>query len=105
MPADQLIVQLPLSESTDFDRLLHVEETLMNAFARGDVAQVDGHEMGDHGFNIFISPKGDWAAAVAKVEEMLRLRGVLPQARIAKRQAGRDGYELLRPADGGAFEP
>ena len=104
MPRNQLIVQLPLSEGTDFDRLLHVEETLMNAFTRGDIALVEGHEMGDHGFNIFISPSGDWAPAIAKVEEMLRLRGVLEQARIARRPAGGD-YELLRPAGGGVFEP
>jgi len=105
MQRNQLIVQLPLSEGTDFDRLLHVEETLMNAFTRGDIALVEGHEMGNHGFNIFISPRGDWAPAIAKVEEMLRLRGVLEHARIAKLPAGGDVYELLRPAGGGVFEP
>jgi hypothetical protein len=104
MPNDQLVVQLPLSEGTDFDRLLHVEETLMNAFTRGEVAQVDGHDMGAGGFNIFISVNGDREAALAKVEECLTRRGVLEQARIARRSATGECYEVIRPRGlAGAF--
>jgi hypothetical protein len=103
MSRNQLIIQLPLSEGTDFDRLLHVEETLMNAFSRGEVAQVDGHDMGPSGFNILITVTGDWDGAMAKVDECLARRGVLAQARIARRVAGSDDLEPVRPGGGGAF--
>ena len=44
MSRDQLVVQLPVTETTDFDMLLYVEETLFRSFPRSDIAEVDRHE-------------------------------------------------------------
>ena len=40
MPRDQLVVQLAVTESTDFSLLLYVEETLFRSFPRNDIAEV-----------------------------------------------------------------
>lgn len=86
MAEPQLIVQLPFDGADDYDRLIAVEESLINAFAqRNPFAEVDGHDMGQGRFNIFIRPMGTWGPVLERVEVVLKLRGVLPQALIVKR--------------------
>lgn len=85
MPRNQLIVQLPFLSLKDWDALVHVEETLIQAFSQNNCAVVDGHDAGQGKFNIFIYPKGAWAPVLERVYAFLKLRGVLHKAVIAKR--------------------
>lgn len=85
MSRNQLIVQLQISEGTDFDALIHVEETLIQAFEQNKCAVVDGHDIGQDRFNIFLIPVSSWAPVIERVKAFLKLRGVLREALIVKR--------------------
>ncbi|CAN7436552.1 hypothetical protein LJR129_002822 [Acidovorax sp. LjRoot129] len=99
MSRNQLIVQLPMSASGDFDKLLHVEETLITAFSQNDSAEVDGHDVGQGRFNIFIYPTGAWAPVIERVEAFLKLRGVLKEALVVKRLKSSEKYVVVWPKD------
>jgi hypothetical protein len=97
MSRNQLIVQLPVSESTDFDALLHVEETLIQAFSQNKFADVDGHDFGQGRFNIFIYPKATWGPVLERVYAFLKLRGVLNEALVVKRLKSSEKYVVVWP--------
>lgn len=97
MAQNQIIIQIPVTESTDFDVLLHIEETLFKAFPKSDVAVVEGHEFGDGWFNIFIDPKSPWEPVAERAKEALKLRGVLDEAWIATRVAPGGRLVVVRP--------
>jgi hypothetical protein len=86
MTRNQLIVQFPCVPAEDYDRLVAVEESLIQAFAqRNPFAEVDGHDAGQVRFNIFINPIGSWGPVIERVEAVLKLRGVMKEALVVKR--------------------
>ncbi len=85
MSRDQLVVQLPVAEATDFDMLLYFEETLFRSFPRNDIAEVERHDFSDGRFNLFIFPKGPRAPVIERIVAALKLRGVDRAALIAGR--------------------
>jgi hypothetical protein len=85
MSRNQLIVQLPFLKPEEWDALVQVEETLIQAFSQNDFAVVDGHDVGEGRFNIFILPKGSWGPVLERVYAFLKLRGVLHRAIVVKR--------------------
>ena len=97
MSKNQLIVQLPVSDSTNFDSLIHVEETLIQAFSQNNLAKVDGHDFGEGKFNIFIFPNGSWGPVIERVQAFLKLRGVLGSALIVKRLKSSERYVVVWP--------
>jgi hypothetical protein len=48
----QLVLQFPLSDPTDFDTMIVLEDTLIREL--GNKASVDGHDAGSGQMNIFI---------------------------------------------------
>jgi len=105
MPRNQLIVQLPITESTSLDSLLHIEETLIQAFSQNSFAVIDGHDIGQSKFNIFIYPTSTWAPVLERVYAFLKLRGVLNDAVVAKRLKTSEKYVVVWPEQfKGAFE-
>lgn len=105
MPRNQLIVQLPITESTSLDSLLHIEETLIQAFSQNSFAVVDGHDIGQSKFNIFIYPTSTWAPVLERVYAFLKLRGVLNDTVVAKRLKTSEKYVVVWPEQfKGAFE-
>jgi hypothetical protein len=97
MTKNQLIVQLPVTESSDFDALINVEETLIQAFSQNNLAEVDGHDIGEGKFNIFIFPNGSWGPVIERVQAFLKLRGVLNEALIVKRLKSSERYVVVWP--------
>lgn len=97
MAQNQIIIQIPVTESTDFDVLLHIEETLFKAFPKSDVAVVEGHEFGDGRFNIFIDPKSAQEPVIERAKAALALRGVLGEALIATRAAPGERLVVVWP--------
>jgi hypothetical protein len=85
MGKNQLIVQLPMTGASDFDHLVRIEDTLIQAFEQNRCGVVDGHDAGQGRFNIFLFPTGAWGPVIDRVKAFLKLRGVLGQAVIAKR--------------------
>ena len=97
MSRDQLVVQLPVTEATDFDMLLFVEETLFRGFPRNDIAEVERHDFSDGRFNLFILPKGPRAPVIERILAALKLRGVDGTALIAARLESYGPYTVVWP--------
>lgn len=105
MSRNQLIVQLPFLNPGDWEALVRVEETLVQAFSQNDCAVVDGHDVGQEKFNIFIYPKGAWAPVLERVYAFLKMRCVLQKAVIAKRLKVSQKFVVVWPESfAGKFE-
>src|SRR5687768_15253200 len=98
MGKNQLIVQLPMASASDFDHLVRVEDTLIQAFEQNPCAVVDGHDAGQGRFNIFLFPTGAWGTVIDRVKAFLKLRGVLDEAVIVKRLKS-EHYVVVWPED------
>ena len=102
---DLLVVQLPLSEATDFDSLIDIENGLIELFRKSQDARVDGHDIGPGRFNIFVLPNESWAPALGRIRAFLEFRGMLEGVLIARRPGGGELYEVVWPPDyGSTFE-
>lgn len=95
---NQLIVQLRAADITGYDTSIQIEEKLMQAFEQSQYAEVDGHDMGQGKFNIFIIPKVAWETVFEQVKITLELCGVLQKTLIAKRLKT-EQYEVVWPND------
>lgn len=106
MSRRQVIVQLPVTEATTFDSLLRVEESLIQAFAQPNpFAAVDGHDIGQDRFNIFINPTGSWGPVLERVHASLKLRGALNAATVVKRLEKSGKFVVVWPEHfSGRFE-
>jgi hypothetical protein len=98
MSRNQLIIQLPFLSPDDWDTLLDVEETLIQAFSQNNVAMVDGHDVGQEKFNIFIFPKGAWAPVLERVYACLKAARCLAQGHYCQATQGKwaSGCRLAR---------
>ena len=106
MAAERLVVQLPVSESTDFDSLIDFENALTLSFLKDKAAAVDGHEIGQGWFNVFIVPRAAPESIVERVKALLAQMGMLDNALIARRANPHDQYAVIWPDNyRGAFDP
>jgi hypothetical protein len=94
---NKLVVQLPIDSNTDFDSLLHVEETLSRTFGLEGDAQVDGHEIGEGRFNILIRAPDPAGPTVERITQLLERLGVLPASVVASFCPATDSYQVLYP--------
>lgn len=63
---------------------MHVEETLIQAFSQNNFAVVDGHDIGQEKFNIYIVPKDSWGPVIERVIAFLKLQNALNEALVVK---------------------
>jgi hypothetical protein len=102
---NQVVVQLPVSEATDFDSLVQIENGLIEILAKHRGARVDGHEIGRGRFNVFIVSDEPWPSVFGRIQAFLEFQEVLEDAVIATRAAEGEEYQVLWPSDHGrAFE-
>ena len=107
MPKNTLIIQFPkrLNEDFDFDQLVEIEESLIQGMSQSRTGDVDGHDWGAEGANIFIFPTNghSWPSLdVAKAH--LKLKGLLSSSIIVKRFKS-ERYEVVWPENyEGEFE-
>ena len=94
---NKIIVQLKIDESTDFDSLIHVEDSLIQSFVDDPQVDVDGHDIGQYKFNIHIHLGDNWDAAIEKVTETLDGLGLLLRVVVAKYDGASNQYEIVRP--------
>jgi len=94
---DKLVVQLPIDGDTDFDVLLHVEETLSRTLGLEGHAQVDGHEIGEDRFSILIRAPHPSEPTLTRIKQLLQGLGVLPTALVAGFRPATDSYQVLHP--------
>ena len=97
MAAPRLVVQLPVSESTDFDSLIDIENALTLSFLKDRAATVDGHQLGLGKFNIFIVPRAAPEPVVDRVKSALAQDGMLDRALIAKQASANEPYSVVWP--------
>jgi hypothetical protein len=83
--AIRIAIQLPLSESTDFDSLIGVEEGLADVLKGQGGVEVDGHDIGQGKFNIYVLSEAPPAPLLGRIRAYLEFRGLLDQATIAER--------------------
>ncbi|WP_431263261.1 hypothetical protein ACQ859_25155 [Roseateles chitinivorans] len=106
MSRNQVIVQFPLTGQWDLETLLEIEQALVGVFAqRHPFAVVDGHDIGQERFNIYIIPKGSWRPAIDRVHALLTHRRALDAAKIVKQLKGSGKFVVVWPEQfSGAFE-
>lgn len=96
MPADwkyQLIIQIPIGSTGDFDRMVEAEGRMGEALK--GVADVTGHDAGSGEGNIFIhtnTPQSDARIAMDCLPEQVR-----DHAKAAFRQTEGETYTVLWP--------
>jgi hypothetical protein len=94
---NKAVVQFKIDDSTDFDWLLLVEETLTRALALGRLADVDGHNLGEERFSIFVLFPGVWEPVLDRITDVLDRLAALPGAVIAKLDGETGRYEVVHP--------
>jgi len=98
MGKNKIVVQFNAENQSDLDRLFQIEETLFQAFSQCYDGVVDGHDIGQGKFNIFITPSSTWGPVLERVKAYLKLRGALSDAVIAKFHGKTERYEVIHPA-------
>ncbi len=90
-----LIVQFPAGKVPSYDRVIEIEDTLIQAFAQNRAAIVDGHDFGCAA-NIFIFPKGPWDRCIEIAMAYLKLKKALDEVLVIKRLKN-ETYEVVWP--------
>ena len=94
---DKLIIQFALNENTDFDRLIEIEDALTVEFLGDRSVEIDGHDIGQERFNIFIHLMQGWEPALGRVTKTLGKLGMLDQSVVARFHGETATYEVVRP--------
>lgn len=98
-----LIVQFPAVSNPELDRVLEIEQTLIQAYSQNGTAKVDGHDFGN-GANIFLLPRKTWDRPIEIVLAYLRLKNAIDEVLIIKR-CKNETYEVIWPENfTGEFE-
>lgn len=90
-----LLVQFPAKTNPSFERVVEIEETLIQAFEQNRAAVVDGHDFGGTA-NIFIFPNGPWDRCIEVVMAYLKLKNALGEVLVIKRLKS-EKYEVVWP--------
>lgn len=90
----QLVLQFSADSVEDFDRLIALEDRLIEEL--DDVATVDGHNFGSGQFNIFILTD-DPAAVFGEAQGIVINQGVPNVMRSAYREMDGEDYMILWP--------
>ena len=90
----QLVVQLPASSIHDYDEMIALENTLIEALPEG--SEVDGHDAGSGEANIFINTDVP-ARVFNEIKSVLAASDLLATARIAFREQSKSEYTVLWP--------
>jgi len=91
----QLVLQFASDRMEDFDRLVTLEERLIEVL--NEVATVDGHDFGSGEFNIFILTD-DPTTVFGKAHRIVISQGVPNAMRSAYREMDGDAYVILWPS-------
>ena len=90
----QLVLQFSADSMQDFDRLVMLEDNLIEELS--DIATVDGHDFGSGKFNIFVLTD-DPAKVFGMAHEIIRSRRVPNAMRSAYRDLAGEDYVIVWP--------
>jgi hypothetical protein len=91
----QLVLQFAADSTEDFDRLVALEDKLIEEL--DDVATIDGHDFGSGEFNIFVL-SDDPATVFGKAHGIVINQGVPNVMRSAYRNVDGEDYVILWPS-------
>jgi hypothetical protein len=94
---NKIIVQFALSDATDFDDLIHIEDALTLKLLPDRSAVVGGHDIGEGCFNIYIHLQRGWEPALGHVMEALKELDRLKDTVVAKLGGETDALEVVWP--------
>jgi hypothetical protein len=83
--AEHLVVQIPMSEATDFDSLIGIENGLIQFLKEHGLGEVEGHDVGEGKFNIVIAAAQPWPVVLGRVRAFLDFEGAIDGVLIARR--------------------
>ena len=83
--AARIAIQLPLAESTDFDSLIGIEEGLADVLKGQGGVEVEGHDIGQGKFNIYVVCEASPDPLIGRIRAYLEFRGLLGEAIVATR--------------------
>jgi hypothetical protein len=92
----QLVLQFPTQSDEEADRLLTLEDDLVEALE--DSADIEGHEPDGGVMNFFIST-GDAEETFDRLRPLLEEKGLLAPVTIAYRHVDEEDYIILWPED------
>ena len=98
----QLVLQWPASSLDDFDRLIEIENQLIEQLPRHH-GEVDGHDMGSGESNIFVLTD-DPGATIEAARSVIGACGALDGFRAGYRRIDGEDFSVLWPAGLGRFE-
>ena len=98
MATNKVIVQFRADAPGNLDHLYQVEETLFQAFSQCTDGIVDGHDIAQGKFNIFINVRSSWSPVLERVLAFLKLRGVLEEAVVVKFHSKSERYQVVHPS-------
>lgn len=90
----QLVLQFAAESLEDYDRLIALEDRLIEEL---DVANVDGHDFGSGTFNVFILTD-DPTTVFGKAHSIVIIQGVPSVLRSAYREMDGEEYVILWPS-------
>jgi hypothetical protein len=91
----QLVLQFPANSMEDFDRLVSLQDTLIEEL--NEVATVDGHDFGLGKLNIFVLTD-DPATVFGKAHRVVINQGVPNVMQSAYREMDSENYVILWPS-------
>lgn len=97
----QLVLQLPASSIEDYDRMIAVEEELIEGLA--GLADIDGHDAGQGEVNIFILTDHP-QQTFERIRLLPGARDVVRELRVAYREINSDEFKVLFPPGLDHFE-
>lgn len=97
MSTKKVIVQFPFVDAADLDRWFKIEETLHQAFSQANDGYVDGHDIGEGRFNIYVHVRSAWGPVLERIDAFLKLKAVSGAATVAKFHPKAERYEVVRP--------
>ena len=92
----QLVLQFDASSRQEHERLAMLEDDFVEQLE--DSAEVDGHEVGDVAFHIFITT-GSPAKTFDRLKPLLAERSLIHQVMAAYRHVDEDDYKILWPKE------
>ncbi len=96
----QLVIQFPAADLKDFDKLVSIEDMLIAGL--GDLALVDGHDMGSGEANLFILGN-DPQAIFKKVKEILDSKKKTSKMKAGFRKITEENYKPIWPVGLASF--
>ena len=92
----QLVLQIPASSITDFDRLIMLEEAIIDGL--GSTGDVDGHDAGSGEMNIFVLTD-DPKLAFDRIKTIPDVGDHLLNMKVAFREVGKHEFTIIHPHD------